>query len=62
METQRVMLDEFDTGLGTPSTLSVQITWGVAELDRSNVAKWDAADLGTLIWDEDFTVAPAINQ
>jgi len=56
------MLDEFDTGLGTPSTLSVQITWGVAELDRSNVAKWDAADLGTLIWDEDFTVAPAINQ
>ena len=33
--TQNVMLDDFDTGLGTPSTLSVQITWGVEKMDTS---------------------------
>ena len=35
IRTQDIMLDVFDTGLGTPSTLSVQVTWGVKELDRS---------------------------
>ena len=56
------MLDEFDTGLGTPSTLSVQVTWGVKEMDTSNIKAWDATDLGVLVWDDTFTVAPAANQ
>ena len=60
--TQNVMLDEFDTGLGTPSTLSVQITWGVKDLDISQRKDWDAMDLGILIWDDTFTVSPAANQ
>ena len=59
--TQNVMLDDFDTGLGTPSTLSVQITWGVKEMDTSNIKEWDATDLGVLVWDDTFTVAPAAN-
>ena len=56
------MLDEFDTGLGTPSTLSVQVTWGVKEMDRSKIKPWDATDLGELVWDETFTVSPPANQ
>ena len=55
------MLDEFDTGLGTPSTLSVQVTWGVKDMDRSSIKAWDATDLGVLIWDDNFTVSPAAN-
>ena len=55
------MLDEFDTGLGTPSTLSVQVTWGIKDLDRSQIKEWDAADMGILVWDDTFTVAPAEN-
>ena len=56
------MLNKFNTGLGSPSTLSVSITWGVKEMDRSNIKDWDATDMGELIWDDEFTVAPAENQ
>ena len=62
IETQRVMLQEFDTGLGSPSTLSVSITWGVKGVDRSDIGRWDASDMGVLEWDREFTVAPAANQ
>jgi len=55
------MLDEFNVGLGTPSTLSVQVTWGVKNLDRSKVGAWDNTALGELEWDDEFTVAPAEN-
>ena len=56
------MLNDFNTGLGSPSTLSVSITWGVKGIDRSNIKDWDAADMGVLIWDDEFTVAPEANQ
>ena len=56
------MLDVFDTGLGTPSTLSVQVTWGVKELDRSQIKDWDPTDVGILVWDDKFNVAPPENQ
>jgi len=62
IETQRVMLEEFNTGLGSPATLSVSITWGVKDIDRSNIGKWDATNLGVLEWDTEFTVAPEENQ
>ena len=62
IETQRVMLQEFDTGLGSPSTLSVSITWGVKGVDRSDIGRWDASDMGVLQWDDEFTVAPVANQ
>ena len=55
------MLDVFDTGLGTPSTLSVQVTWGVKELDRSQIKDWDPTDVGILVWDDKFNVAPPEN-
>ena len=62
IRTQDIMLDVFDTGLGTPSTLSVQVTWGVKELDRSQIKDWDPTDVGILVWDDKFTVAPPANQ
>ena len=62
IRTQDIMLDVFDTGLGTPSTLSVQVTWGVKELDRSQIKDWDPTDVGILVWDDKFNVAPPENQ
>ena len=62
IETQHIMLNEFSTGLGSPSTLSVSITWGVKDIDRSKIVTWDAESVGELIWDDEFTVSPLANQ
>ena len=56
------MLNEFKAGEGTPSSLQIQITWGIKGMDRSKVGAWDAFDVGELQWDEDFTVSPVENQ
>jgi len=37
------------------------MTWGVKDLDRSDVGLWDPEDLGELVWDEGFTVSPEEN-
>ena len=55
------MLNDFKVGLGGPSTLSVSITWGVKDVKRENMKAWDASDMGELVWDDEFTVAPAEN-
>ena len=60
--TQQIMLNEFKAGEGTPSSLQIQITWGIKGMDRSRVGAWDAFDVGELQWDEEFTVAPVENQ
>ena len=40
----------------------VNLNWGVKDLDRQGVSSWDPEDVGTLIWDENFTVTPMENQ
>ena len=42
------MLNEFKAGEGTPSSLQIQITWGIKGMDRSKVGAWDAFDVGEL--------------
>ena len=59
--TQQIMLNEFKAGEGTPSSLQIQITWGIKGMDRSRVGAWDAFDVGVLEWDEEFTVSPVEN-
>ena len=46
--TQKLMLNEFKAGEGTPSSLQVQITWGIKGMDKSKVGAWDATDVGIL--------------
>ena len=36
--------------------------WGVDGIDQSDVGLWDPEDLGTLIWNDNFTVSPKENQ
>ena len=43
-------------------TLVVKLNWGVKDLDRSEVGAWDPADIGELVWDDEFTVKPRRNQ
>ena len=54
--------DNFDSTSSLKEALVVQINWGVKDLDRSDVGDWDVKDIGKLIWDDTFTVAPRANQ
>ena len=35
---------------------------GIKDIDRSGVTMWDADYVGTLIWDEEFSVSSTTNQ
>ena len=32
------------------------------DLDQSDIGLWDPNDIGSLVWDESFTIEPAENQ
>jgi hypothetical protein len=42
--------------------LVVDIHWGIDDLDRSNIRKWEVDDIGELIFDREFTISPPENQ
>ena len=58
----RLILEEFVVTKQVPHAFMVSIVWGVKDLDRSNVGLWDPSELGELVWDEEFDIAPALNQ
>ena len=62
MAASSIMSEEFARGEGGPSTLEVALTWGVKDMDRSNVGPWESSNPGVLVWDDEFTVAPRRNQ
>ena len=62
MTTQAILQNEFPSSSTQKGAFMVSIVWGVKDLDRSNVGLWDPEDLGELVWDDEFDVAPAENQ
>ena len=42
-------------------SIVVNLHWGVKDLDREEVGLWDSTNLGTLEWDDTFTVSPIRN-
>ena len=62
MVTQKLVEDNFLSTSSLKESLVVRLNWGVKGLDRSDVGAWDPKDMGELIWDEDFNVAPKANQ
>ena len=52
----------FNAASGDKDSLSVNLVWGVAGLDRSEVGLWDPDNVGKLIWDDSFTIVPPENQ
>ena len=43
---------------GMRKGIFVNVNFGVKDLDRDGVSSWDPEDIGKLVWDDDFTVAP----
>mmetsp|Transcript_25646 Transcript_25646/g.30118 ORF Transcript_25646/g.30118 Transcript_25646/m.30118 type:complete len:178 (-) Transcript_25646:858-1391(-) len=43
-------------------SVMVNLNWGVKDLDRSATTAWDSENMGKLVWDDDFKIAPARNQ
>jgi len=56
------MNDNFLVAGTTTSYLRVDLSWGIAGLDRSDTNKYDPSDIGTVIWDDDFSLLSAANQ
>ena len=57
-----ILENHFSETANSEDTLNVKLHWGIKGLDRSQVGIWDPADLGTLIWDEKFSIYPRRNQ
>jgi protein dispatched 1 len=53
--------NDFHSALNT-GDIEVNFIWGVKDLNRNGVGRWDPDDLGTLIYDEEFNLAPTANQ
>jgi len=55
------ILVQFHTDAGT-NLLSVSLMFGVKDLSRKGLSRWDQNNLGTVVWDRSFTMAPKENQ
>ena len=53
--------EDFNQG-ENDQVILVNLLWGVSGVDRSGTDRWDAADIGKLIWDDDFDLTPEANQ
>ena len=59
---QRDIEGKFTSSAGIKEALVVKLNWGVKDLDRSDVGLWDPQEIGKIVWDDDFTIAPRANQ
>ena len=55
-------MSAFSSAGNVRGAIFVNLNWGVKDLDRSSVGLWDGAEIGSIVWDDEFTVAPAENQ
>lgn len=44
------------------SATTVSLLYGVKSIDRSGISKWDSKNIGELIYDDQFDLAPEANQ
>lgn len=55
------MAEDFHSGDSVIS-INVFMIWGLLDLDKENVTMWNSSYAGEIVWDPDFTMAPAENQ
>ncbi len=36
--------------------------WGLQDIDKEGVGKWNPEEIGTIVWDDNFDLAPEANQ
>jgi len=53
--------ENFSSTSSLKEAIVIKLNWGVEGLDRENVGLWDPEDLGEIVWDNSFTVAPKEN-
>ena len=51
----------FHSALDT-GKIEVSFIWGIKSIDKSGVGRWDSSNLGKLIYDDTFNLAPVANQ
>jgi protein dispatched 1 len=44
------------------NTIQVNFIWGIEDVDKSGVNRWDASNLGTIEWDNNFDMSSEANQ
>lgn len=59
--TQTLVEENFSSTSSLKEAIVIKLNWGVEGLNRENVGLWDPEDLGEIIWDDSFTVAPKAN-
>ena len=58
---QTALQDEFSQG-EDDLIIKVKFIWGADSVDRSSAKKWDSSEFGSLVWDDNFDLAPTANQ
>ena len=53
--------NDFNSALNT-GDIEVYLLWGIEDLDRSGIGRWEVENLGKLIYDSSFNLAPVANQ
>ena len=58
----KIVREKFHTGkFGGISIIYVFYFWGVDGLDKTDVNRWDAENMGNIIWDDSFDLSPEAN-
>ncbi len=60
MRTINIVTEEFNAG-ENDAVVRVYIYWGTEDIKKGGVGRWDAEDLGELVWDDNFNLAPTKN-
>ena len=58
---QDSLKDDYNTG-EYDNTIQVNIVWGIAGVDQAGVGRWDASDLGSIVWDDSFDMSSTAAQ
>lgn len=61
LKTRRILEDNFSSSGVDSSSFSVSICWGALGLEKSDVGLWDASNIGSIQWDDTFTVSTRRN-
>ena len=60
-ELQDSLTEDYHTG-ANDNTIQVSFLYGVTGVDQSKVGRWDASDLGTIVWDDNFDMSSTTAQ
>jgi hypothetical protein len=58
---EQSLLNDYHNTAGT-TAVTVSLIYGTESIDSSGVSMWDARNAGTLIFDDEFDLAPEANQ